>query len=233
MEIVKIISKPPYDSSWLDYHEDMTNKYNSFVILHDGKARHIETYYTNLSLYDALEYAKNEEAAHHIEIRNCNWCVRDWKDTPYELTYVKPLNELYESYAHPYTEKPNHYSYKPAAVYKDGKLLEMYFTQKQENTSYSVSLINKEGDWYYFHTRFPGYSISFYGHEGDVLLKYDDKTTRILYPFDDFRKNFDNRELETLLSKIYNSNLYGDFYEPLHEHFQNNFGVQMDVNYYN
>lgn len=228
----KVMSNPPKDGNFIKYHEGLTRKYNSFVLVNDNKANGIEVYYTDALKGDALNDALNIRGAVYIQVYDCSWKSKEWNVKPYKYTYIKSLDELYVSYAHPSTEKPNHFTYDPAAVYKNGELLEMYFRQKQENTTYFISLLNKDDDLYFLNTRFPGHRVTFSGKEGDVNVKYDGKATSITYSYEDFVKYFDQREVYTLLEKMLNRRNYHGFYDELFTHVQKAFKVDFGINYF-
>lgn len=121
------LSKPPRDSTWLEYHRTMTEKHRYFV-RGDG----LEPFYTDENIESIRDLV-----GVYIDVFDCGWTRDKWDGQPYKYRFVSNGNK-YEFYAHPSTLKPNHGSYRPAGAKLNGEWFELryYDTAGDQFTSF-------------------------------------------------------------------------------------------------
>lgn len=111
-----VLSKPPKNRYWLNYHEEMTEKYRYFV-----RGHLIEPVYTDEDLEELTEMPGG-----YIDVFNCGWDRDKWNTEPYKYRFSNNGNK-YEWFAHPSTLKPNHSSYIPAGMRLNGAWKELHY----------------------------------------------------------------------------------------------------------
>lgn len=122
MTIDKTNSNPPEDSTWLDYHREMTEGHRWFVRPVDYKP-----FYSNADI-DVIRTAMLDYGVMYFEVFNCDWQSENWRTDVYKRAYPRYQGEdVYEYYALHNVDKANDDNALFFSVYWNGELVEMRY----------------------------------------------------------------------------------------------------------
>lgn len=139
-KINRILSEPPRDNTWLDYHREMRTKHRYFV-----RGDKIKPYYTDAP----LEAIYEDLNGLYIDIIDWGWDCEKWDEMPY--MYRKTVDSTVEYYARENTSK--------AGVKVNGAWLEQYYCDDSSSFFWTAEgycsvrhgqLFTREssGEWY-------------------------------------------------------------------------------------
>src|SRR5699024_5525954 len=113
----RVLSKPPRDSSWVDYHKKMEKRYRYFVT-----SDLIDPFYTN----ENIETIKSGLKGHYIDVFVCGWEKDTWDSRPYRYVFSKDGSTC-EFFARPDTLQGYLKYNRPAGIKKNGEWKELYY----------------------------------------------------------------------------------------------------------
>lgn len=117
-KINRILSEPPRDNAWLDYHREMRTKHRYFV-----RGDKIKPYYTDAP----LEAIYEDLSGLYIDVVDWGWDSEKWDEMPYMYRIISN-GDKYKYFARENTAKDFLLYNRPAGVKKNGEWFEMYYS---------------------------------------------------------------------------------------------------------
>lgn len=144
-KIKRILSEPPRDNTWLDYHREMRTKHRYFV-----RGDKIKPYYTDAPYEDL--------SGLYTDIIDWGWDFEKWDEMPYMYRIISN-GDKYKYFARENTAKDFLLYNRPAGVKKNEEWFEMYYSNGDSSFFWTAEgycsvrhgqLFTREssGEWY-------------------------------------------------------------------------------------
>lgn len=148
-KIKRILSEPPRDNTWLDYHREMRAKHRYFV-----RGDKIKPYYSD----GPFESITEDIPGAYIEVIDWQWQRDKWNEMPYMYRIWSDGNKL-DFYAHENTSREFLLYNRPRGIKLNGDWFEMYYVNELTSFFWTArgfcsvrygALFNRQitGEWY-------------------------------------------------------------------------------------